>query len=64
MFLHSGSQNKRKNTHELVDLLNTQKHARTDIVTSVGFSQNKQVCICFIIMLKFVSAYHLVAYFQ
>ncbi|WVZ21424.1 hypothetical protein V8G54_008746 [Vigna mungo] len=62
--LEQGSQNKRKNSHELVNLLDTQKLARTDIVTGVEFNQNKQVGICFIIMLKFVSEYHLVAYFQ
>ncbi|KAL3025229.1 hypothetical protein AAZX31_04G168200 [Glycine max] len=37
-----GSHNKRK-THELVDLQNTEKHARTENVTCVGFSQNKQI---------------------
>ncbi|KAG2399183.1 Protein MICRORCHIDIA 6 [Vigna angularis] len=40
--LDQGSQNKRKHTHELVNLLDTQKLARTDIVTSVEFNQNKQ----------------------
>ncbi|KAG5035635.1 hypothetical protein JHK87_010545 [Glycine soja] len=37
-----GSHNKRK-THELVELQNTEKHARTENVTCVGFSQNKQI---------------------
>ncbi|XP_047161075.1 protein MICRORCHIDIA 6 [Vigna umbellata] len=40
--LDQGSQNKRKHTHEQVNLLDTQKLARTDIVTSVEFNQNKQ----------------------
>ncbi|KAL9314108.1 hypothetical protein ACSQ67_019560 [Phaseolus vulgaris] len=40
--LDQGSQSKRKKTHELVDLMNTQEHASTDNVACVGFSQNKQ----------------------
>jgi len=52
--------NKRK-TDELIDLQNRKKHASEECVTGTGFSQKKQVCIGFLVIILnfyFVRTYY------